>query len=147
MLDRYRQEAIGQVQFDAQALILAGAAVFVTLVVWLAVFSGKGAFWPIVALADAGAAVGLPIDLARTRRRLKKDRSLRLRDGTPWPPSVSSNTLLLKHPEASVSMPMTPQPPGFSKSRPARSYAYGAGPMMLPTTSKSTSCRAPLPLR
>jgi hypothetical protein len=89
VLDQYRQQTIGKVPFEARVTFLAGAAGLVTGFVWLGLFhwGDKGApFWPIIAVTAVGAAVGRPIDLARTRRRLKERRAIAAAE---WDPVVS----------------------------------------------------------
>jgi len=75
VLAQYHQRDIGTVALEAKYTFLAGAGGLVLGFVWLAAFhfGDRGAsFWPIVALAAAGAALGLPFDLRRRRARLRE---------------------------------------------------------------------------
>jgi hypothetical protein len=89
LLERYRQNAIGTTRFVAKYTFLAGAAGLVLGFLWLGIFhwGDRGAaFWPVVALTAAGAAVGFPFDYRRHRRE-RQDREAAA--AAKWDPVIA----------------------------------------------------------
>lgn len=76
ILEQFRRNSIGTTRFVAKSTFLAGAAGFALGVLWLIIFhrGDRGApFWPIVALAAGGAAIGFSFD-DRRHKRERRDR-------------------------------------------------------------------------
>jgi hypothetical protein len=78
VVDQYRQRDVGTVAFEPKYSFLGGAAGLVIGFAWFTAlhFGDLGASsWPIFALTAACAALGLPVDLRRSRVRLRERRA------------------------------------------------------------------------
>jgi hypothetical protein len=93
ILERYRQNGIGTIRFDARFTFLGGAAGLLIGFLWLGIFhwGDHGAsFWPIVGLVAAGAAVGFPFDHLRARKqRLEREAAA----AAKWNPVIAVGTV------------------------------------------------------
>lgn len=93
VLDQYRQREIGVVAFEARYVLLAGLAGLLSGLGWLAAFhfgDPRAPVWIVLALAGAGAALGLPVDLQRRRARLHERRAAA---AARWDPILSGDVV------------------------------------------------------